>query len=73
MLDPFKTCRREQRLHLADRITFPLRDLHEQRGVFGDVERAGFLGIDERVVNDEQAAGRERGVLKNYYEQPEQN
>ena len=47
-------------LHLRDRITFPFRRVHKQRGVFSDVKRPGFVCVDVGVVNNDHAAGRQR-------------
>src|SRR5262245_28930952 len=40
-------------LHLANRITFSLGRVHEQRGVFRDMQWAGFVRVDVGVVNDD--------------------
>ena len=41
-------------------VAFALSAVHEEGGVFGDVERAGFVRIDEGVVDDEETAFGER-------------
>ena len=42
-------------------VAFALGAVHEEGGVFGDVERAGFVRIDEGVVDDEKTAFGESG------------
>ena len=46
----------EQRGVFTGAVAFALGGVHEQAGVFGDVQRAVFLRVDEGIVNDEQIA-----------------
>ena len=51
----------EEGFQLGGRVAFAFGDAHQERGVGGDGERAGFVGVEVRVVNHEESAGRERG------------
>ncbi len=51
----------EEGFHFGGGVTFALGDAHQQGGVGGDGERAGFVGVEVGVVDHEHAAGRESG------------
>ena len=38
-------------------ITFSLSDIHEQSGVFGDGQWAGFIIVDKGLMNDQESVG----------------
>ena len=48
-------------IYFGGRVAFTLGHAHQERGVGGDGEGAGFVGVEVGVVDHEQAAGWERG------------
>ena len=62
MIFPLEAGVIEKNAHFSERIAFAFSDVHQEGGVLGDMEGAGFLRVDEGVVDDgETVAGESRG------------